>query len=307
MLYAVKMRVEANRQFSQARETVKTITNVIGVAWPATREQRESLMADFEHRLRINFDSEEHVDYLDRFQRDIDALGETQPADSWRWGVIEFGANPLVAELRTELLGPFASFDAAFHLGERLDEGLRPADVFLRMFDSKPYGWERGSLLANCVRAAGELVPTVGWYASLRERLLRANMEVPAWVAPRDPSYPPEQLKALIDGLDFQVRQHLAAVDQPPQGSRLAVNLNTCQAVLNGTPHRLANRESAIYIHALLEARGDWMGQPDIEHKYPEFTGARISRIREKIPQPIKELIESSPAKGSRISLERLA
>ena len=76
-------------------------------------------------------------------------------------------------------------------------------------------------------------------------------------------------------------------------------DLDSPQAVLNGHPYALANRETAIYLKAVVEVQGQWVSQSGITAAYPEFETTRVDRL--KLPQPIEALIERQKGKGSRL------
>jgi hypothetical protein len=90
-----------------------------------------------------------------------------------------------------------------------------------------------------------------------------------------------------------------------PAVHNLEIRLEPPSAILDGTPYSLANRDSAIYLKALLDANGNRITVAEIAAKCPEFKGARPHRILKKLPEPIAILVEVVPGRGSQIRLSR--
>jgi hypothetical protein len=76
-------------------------------------------------------------------------------------------------------------------------------------------------------------------------------------------------------------------------------DLDSPQAVLNGHPYALNNRETAIYLKVVVEAGGQWVSQVGITAAYPEFGTTRVDRL--KLPPQIEAVIERQKGKGSRL------
>jgi hypothetical protein len=87
----------------------------------------------------------------------------------------------------------------------------------------------------------------------------------------------------------------------------LVIDLKKCQAILDRTVYPLDNPLCAEFLDALVAAKGDWLGPSNLEESHPNLAGARPDRLKKKLPDAIRNLVETKPAKGSRIALEKLA
>jgi hypothetical protein len=109
--------------------------------------------------------------------------------------------------------------------------------------------------------------------------------------------------------MDLSRLRDVLQTDARPQGNasepRLVVDLQPPKAVFDGEPYKLSN-DQAVYLHMLLEAKGDWVSGPEIQKAHPAFDGARVTRIRKGLDKTLQALIEASN-RGSRILKEKLA
>lgn len=88
--------------------------------------------------------------------------------------------------------------------------------------------------------------------------------------------------------------------ESPPVGNaerkpRLAVIANPPQAILDGTAYAVTP-DAVTFLHALLVARGEWVG--------PKAHGVRTNRVIKGLPKEIRSLIETAGAKGARLKLD---
>lgn len=81
------------------------------------------------------------------------------------------------------------------------------------------------------------------------------------------------------------------AGEEGPRGPRMTVTLDPPQVTLNGVTHVLTPT-AATFLNALIKA-DDWVSASEIV--------PQPSRVRDRMPRPVRILIESSPGKGFRI------
>ena len=94
-------------------------------------------------------------------------------------------------------------------------------------------------------------------------------------------------------GVEARVKLDIARDPQAPAATpRLTVVLQPPQAVLDGTAFAL-KPDGAVLIDALLKANGDWIAGRKLD--------MRADRVRNNLPQELRDLVESSPGKGFRI------
>ena len=86
---------------------------------------------------------------------------------------------------------------------------------------------------------------------------------------------------------------------------RLVVDVEHDTATLDGTVFPLKSQDCARYLKALLDEKGDWVGPKKLtEHG---LVKPRPDRLRKRLPEAIRNLVEIESSKGSRIALARLA
>jgi DNA-binding response OmpR family regulator len=83
----------------------------------------------------------------------------------------------------------------------------------------------------------------------------------------------------------------------------LDVRLEERQAVLDGKAYSLANDEAAILLVALSANPGNWVSPKDIISNYPDYEGARTTRVIQSLPKPISNLVKTERGRGARILL----
>lgn len=91
----------------------------------------------------------------------------------------------------------------------------------------------------------------------------------------------------------------VAAWDSKHVKHMLAVDVENQQAILDGSPLRLKNRQAAIFVKALVDANGKPVTPKSICCSYRGFAGARPERIKRDLPSGIRDLIEAEPGIGS--------
>jgi len=79
------------------------------------------------------------------------------------------------------------------------------------------------------------------------------------------------------------------------------------QVLLDGRPLALKNDRCAIFLQALLDAKGHWVSEENIKTNCPKFETARVGRVRKQLPKEIQPFVEAEPGKGNRIVGCRLA
>jgi hypothetical protein len=87
---------------------------------------------------------------------------------------------------------------------------------------------------------------------------------------------------------------------EPALHPRLKVSLDPAQAIVDGNPIAL-EPDQAEFVYALLDAKGDWMSGK----QFPNLP--RADRVRDGLPKPVKDFVESAKFKGFRIALSKLA
>ncbi|MCY2989941.1 MAG: hypothetical protein NTY19_19025 [Planctomycetota bacterium] len=95
-------------------------------------------------------------------------------------------------------------------------------------------------------------------------------------------------------------------IQTKPFALRLRVDIDMRLAFLDEELHRLDSEEAACYVAALVDAMGDWQGASDLADRYACLDGVRPNRVKTAIPKPIRDLIETQDAKGSRIPISNL-
>lgn len=94
-----------------------------------------------------------------------------------------------------------------------------------------------------------------------------------------------------------------SASQDDKQRLRLQVDIENDVAYLDGEPVTFDDAGARCYVVALIAARGDWLGPKALAEKYPNLAGLRPARLKNKVPRPIRNLIETAKVKGSRIQL----
>ncbi len=87
---------------------------------------------------------------------------------------------------------------------------------------------------------------------------------------------------------------------------RLRVDIQQRIAYLDGALVNLERDDVAKFVAALVQAKGDWISSAQFETRCPELECCRLDRLKNKIPEPIRSLIETRGAKGSRIPVGEL-
>ncbi|HEX3659752.1 MAG TPA: hypothetical protein VHV55_28460 [Pirellulales bacterium] len=191
--------------------------------------------------------------------------------------------------------------DAALHRARAMDRRVCNA-----MFDrANSVEWEPPDLL---------------WFQELQQRCSQLNLTSAPLINPvrAEAIVSREWIEQLIEEVGAAVQDELAGYERiVAQQNRLMVVMEPPHVahedppppyvVFDGTHYPLRDRKSGAYLQALLAAQGDWLGASDIRRLYPEFEGGRPDRIRNRLPAPIRQLVETEPSKGSRIRLTRLA
>lgn len=94
----------------------------------------------------------------------------------------------------------------------------------------------------------------------------------------------------------------------PPRGiDRLSVTLLNNQSTikLDETIYEVTPAAAA-FVRAIVAAQGLWRSSKNLKQDEAELEGARLDRIRSKLPDPIKDLIESKAGAGFRLKIELL-
>lgn len=99
--------------------------------------------------------------------------------------------------------------------------------------------------------------------------------------------------------LDLNMAEPAPAA-KPPVWSRLRVDFDEYRIHLDGESYQ-ANHERCLFVDALRKARGDFVSFK----KIPGLEGAKIERVRDRLPDVIRNHIDSDPGKGSRLKVDQ--
>lgn len=84
---------------------------------------------------------------------------------------------------------------------------------------------------------------------------------------------------------------------------RLTVNLDQRTATLDGQSYDVNSQQALRWLKVLADRPGEWISSADLHLIDPELDGVRTHRLKKKLPEPIREMIESDTGKGSRRKL----
>jgi hypothetical protein len=124
---------------------------------------------------------------------------------------------------------------------------------------------------------------------------------------------PSELRNSACDVRDGLIRQHVlrerqkaSAPDVRRPACRLAIVEN--EVFLDGKPVDLnltaeANGEAVLFLSELLNYPRQWRSTAEIQEAKPKLLG-RLGRLRNKLPEALKQLVESSSRKGFRLKPE---
>jgi hypothetical protein len=92
--------------------------------------------------------------------------------------------------------------------------------------------------------------------------------------------------------------------DPPLSQPRIMVFPEVPAVVLDDIPYPVKTG-GAVFVQALLDAKGDWISGKEIVAKYPDLAeGTPIDKIRKRLLKPILDLTESKRGTGYRLRLE---
>jgi hypothetical protein len=89
-----------------------------------------------------------------------------------------------------------------------------------------------------------------------------------------------------------------------PQVHVLSVDLNRLTITLDGKTYDVRSEAALRWMKVLAEHPGEWISGPDLRKYDQELDSCRTDRLKPKLPDPISDLIDSDPGKGSRIRLD---
>ncbi|KKM84520.1 hypothetical protein LCGC14_1298340 [marine sediment metagenome] len=82
---------------------------------------------------------------------------------------------------------------------------------------------------------------------------------------------------------------------------RLKVDLPRMTATLDGTAFDVKSKQALRWLRVLVEHPGEWISGKELESYDPELMDVRTCRLKHRLPDKIKSLIEPGVGKGSRI------
>ena len=224
MLYAAEMMNEMRSQRDASRHA---LDNMKALAPLLNLDRRTAVERAVDEAKESSINGDSFSEFVANLRDDYNIYGEDHPMESWRRDVVEKYAEPIIGSLRRALLDLCSDVQRPLlALGQCLEEGIRPATIYNRMFerpkfaadaDEEPSGEEYvgdsveveiiGNSFANRCRAAGELAPDAAWYHALRSQLMAAGVEIDL---PSDQT-PPTHASVcdLVDKVDMRIRETL--------------------------------------------------------------------------------------------------
>lgn len=88
-----------------------------------------------------------------------------------------------------------------------------------------------------------------------------------------------------------------------PRRRKLSVNLKRRTITLDDTTYDVSSEQALRWVKVLSDHNGEWISGRELVHYDSRLTGVKTDRLKCYLPDPIKALIESEPAKGSRLRL----
>ncbi len=228
-------------------------------------------------------DNERLVGEIEVCDKETGRLAFLDLADTEHWGPIqdEFPDNEPTHLTTTDLYRhPNKSWTLVvdtFNYGCNISESV----IATRMNDGEAVDW----LFRNCYQPPVDVAHLMMFY----------------------PDTPPADKEHLVVTNDTASSEQESPVDipadneppSPPKPTpRLTVNTQTNCAVLDGIEHKLSP-EQALFVNGLVEADGVWRSST-------EMNVTKVDRLKNNMPAPIRDLIESKPGKGSIIPRKKL-
>jgi hypothetical protein len=91
---------------------------------------------------------------------------------------------------------------------------------------------------------------------------------------------------------------------QPLSRCRVAVLVDELVADVDGKRISLGSRSAALYFDQIVKKRGAWISGTDIVKACPELEGTRFDRLRHRLHECVRTLIESKHGTGYRLTPE---
>jgi hypothetical protein len=88
------------------------------------------------------------------------------------------------------------------------------------------------------------------------------------------------------------------AESAPP---RLSVDVSRRTITFDGASNEVPSVSALRWVKVLAEHRGEWISGSELEEYDPELDGVRTDRLRKRLPESIRTVIDSDRGKGSRI------
>jgi hypothetical protein len=95
----------------------------------------------------------------------------------------------------------------------------------------------------------------------------------------------------------------LARAAPPPP--RLSADVPGGTITLDGNSHYVSPAEAA-FVRALIAAEGHWRSSRELGDDDAELVGVRVDRVRNKLPEPVRVLVEVRSGAGYRLRVEAL-
>ena len=188
----------------------------------------------------------------------------------------------------------------AFRLGERFDQAVAPAHTERRLYD--PEG-DDNTRLTNVDWWPGDQPPEPGCLEDVRRLAAELGL-TPVCLAQlvfREEAAFTEAVMeraagAVREGLRILAESAKAPADRP----RIEVNLDRSVVLLDGESYQVREL-GAVYVHALLDMKGEWLSRREARKGRPEFEHERhLERLLKTLPKPILAAIETT-SRGSRV------
>jgi hypothetical protein len=125
-----------------------------------------------------------------------------------------------------------------------------------------------------------------------------AKHEDEKWERFTDPAFRPwhQWLATRIEGL----RECQLAQDATPPALPVQVDVATRTVSFDGALYDVSE-QAARWLKVLADHRGEWISGEQLAGHDPELDGVRTDRLRSRLPDSVRALIDSKPGAGSRM------
>jgi hypothetical protein len=115
-----------------------------------------------------------------------------------------------------------------------------------------------------------------------------------------------ELIENLLEGVPTQADclDGASGADATESQPKIEVNLEKAIVWLDGEPHPVTPA-GAYFVDAVISAKGAWISNTEIAKsaRHETMVGPRPDRVRARLPEPIRDLIESGGGRGFRLRM----